>query len=333
MREYRIGRLNGRFVVTWTDSGTRRRYRLDAHTIKDAEAEALDVIRRQTLPAACATVADLWDAYRRHLADRPTGRNMAYTGKAVLAHFGALRPDQINADHCREYALMRSAAGKSEGSSHTELGHLRSALTWAVKMRLIDNAPHIWRPAKPAPMDRWLTRAEIDRLLTAEAEPHIRLAIILMLATAGRVTAILELTWDRVDLERGQIDLKLDASGPRKGRAVVPINGMLRAALIAAREAAMSDHVVEWAGGPVKSIRKGFMAAAVRAGLPDISPHVLRHTAAVHMAAGGVPMSKISQYLGHSNTTITERTYARFAPDHLADAAEILNFGTLRSVQ
>ncbi len=62
-------------------------------------------------------------------------------------------------------------------------------------------------PPKPAPKDRYLTRAEIDQLLAAPAEPHIRLAILLMLSTAARVTAILELTWDRVDLDRGQIDL------------------------------------------------------------------------------------------------------------------------------
>lgn len=48
MSEYRIGRLNGRFVVTWDDHGKRRRYRLDALTAKGAEAEAIDVIRAQT---------------------------------------------------------------------------------------------------------------------------------------------------------------------------------------------------------------------------------------------------------------------------------------------
>ncbi|WP_337958143.1 tyrosine-type recombinase/integrase [Ketogulonicigenium vulgare] len=70
-----------------------------------------------------------------------------------------------------------------------------------------------------------------------------------------------------------------------------------------------------------------------RAGLTDISPHVLRHTAAVHMVAGGIPMSKVSQYLGHSNTIITKRVYGRFAPDHMRDAADILNFGGVHKVQ
>lgn len=336
MREYRIGRLNGRFVVTWPDpsTGKRRRYRLDALTPKEAEAEALDRIRKETLPAGPLTVADLWKAYRQHLADRPTGETMGYTGKAVLEHFGHLRPDQISEETCRAYERARKKAGIKTGSVWTELGHLRSCLRWAAeKARIIAFAPHIYRPQKPAPKDRWLTHAEIDRLLAADCEPHIKLAIRIMLTTAARVGAVLELTWNRVDLDRGQIDLRQDAEGPRKGRAVVPINGILRAALVAAKEAALSDYVIEWAGGPVASIRTGFERAVASAGLKDVSPHVLRHTAGVHMAAGGVPMQKIAQYMGHTSTAVTERCYARYSPDHLQDAAEILNFGVLRAVK
>jgi integrase len=205
-------------------------------------------------------------------------------------------------------------------------------LSWAQKRGLIARAPYIERPAQPAPKERWITHDEIDRLLAAEAEPHIRLAILLMLTTAARVGAALELTWDRVDLERGWVNLRT-GEGRRKGRAIVPINGTLRAALTTAKEAAMSDHVIEWAGGPVKSIKRGFARTVKAAGLADVTPHVLRHSAGVHMAAGGVPMHKISQYLGHTNTATTEKVYARFSPDHMRDAAEVLDFGKVRAVR
>lgn len=328
MQNYRIGRLNGRFVVTWTEpKGTRRRYRLDALTAKEAESAALDLIRKETLPKDAKTVADLWAGYISHLADRPAATTLKYTGRAVLPHFGAFRPDQITVDQCRAYTVKRLAQGRLKGAVWTELGHLRSALMWAQKVGLIDRAPYVERPQKPAPKDRWLTHAEIDRVLSADAEPHVKLAVILMLTTAGRVSAILQLTWDRVDFDRRQINLRLDNDGPRKGRAIVPINGSLRAALLQAREASLSNQVIEWAGQPVKSIRKGLQRLVTNAGLPEVSAHVFRHTAAVHMAVGGIPMSQIAQYLGHSSTAVTERTYARFAPDHLRGAAEILDFG------
>ena len=332
--EFTIGRLNGRFVVTWRDCGKRRRFRLAARTKREAEAEALDVIRKEVARPTADTIAAIWAEYRAFLGTRPAGVTMGYTGKAVLPHFGALRPDQIKVSHCRDYAAARAKQGLSTGTIHTELGHLRSAVLFAEKHGMIDRAPFIWRPEKPAPNDRWLTHAEIDRLIAAaQTTPHIALAVLLMLTTAARVGAVLDLTWDRVDMDRAQIDLRIDATGPRKGRAVVPMNATLRAALSAAAEAALTDCVVEYAGAQVRSIRKGFDAAVRRAKLDGVTPHTLRHTAAVHMAAAGIPMAQISQYLGHSNTAVTERVYARFAPEHLTDAANVLNFTKARKVQ
>ena len=331
--EFTIGRLRGGFCVMWHQDGKRRRYRLEALSRRAAEAEAIDVIRAKTKRAPVETVADLWGEYVAYLGARPAGVTMGYTGKAILPHFGDLRPDQIKVQHCRDYAAARAKAGKSAGTTHTELGHLRSALMFAEKSNMIARAPFIWRPEKPAPKPRWLTHAEVNRFLDHATSPHIRLAALLMLTTAGRVGAVLELTWDRVDMDRGQIDLRLDAVGPRKGRAVVPINDTLRAALTIAAEAALSDYVVEYAAKPVKSIRTGFIATARRAKLDEVTPHVMRHTAAVHMAAAGVSMDRISQYLGHSNVSVTARVYARFSPEHLTEAANVLNFGRVRKVQ
>lgn len=257
---------------------------------------------------------------------------MRSSGKKVLDFFGLLRPDQITVDQCRDYDKKRQKEGLKPGSIWTELGHLRTCLKWAQKMRLIDHAPHIERPPKPAPRERYLTRAEISQLLAADCEPHIKVAILLMLTTAGRVGAILDLTWDRVDFARGQVNLRREMFGPRKGRAIVPMNNTLRAALTTARQAAMSEYVVEWSGGRVASIKKGFATAVRNARLSDVTLHVLRHTAAVHMAEAGVPMEEISQYLGHSNVQITATVYARFSPQHLSKAAEALNFGEVRKV-
>ena len=48
--------------------------------------------------------------------------------------------------------------------------------------------------------------------------------------------------------------------------------------------------------------------------------NVLRHTAAVQMAEGGAPMSEIAAVLGHSDSRITERVYAKYSPGYLAKA-------------
>lgn len=329
MPEYRIGRLNGRFVVSWWgDNGKRRRYRLAAQSRAQAEGEALDLIRQNRAKAAGQTTGELWDLYREEKAGRRIADAMAFEWKAMAPVFGHLRPDQVTIDLCRAYTDLRRRMGKHDGTIWTELGHLRTVFLWAKERRLIAFAPSVERPPKPAPKERWLTEAEIGRLLAVPKAHHIQLAILLMLSTAGRISAVLELTWDRVDFERGQINLRTTETGPRKGRAVVAMNDGLRAALSVAKGASLTEYVVEWAGAPVKSIKTGFRAACAAAKLADVSPHTLRHTAAVHLVAAGVPMQKVAQYLGHSNTAVTERVYGRFAPDHLRAEAAILDFAS-----
>ena len=167
-------------------------------------------------------------------------------------------------------------------------------------------------------------------LLDATRAPHVRLAVALLLGTAARVGAVLDLTWDRVDLERGVINLRLDDAITRKRRAVLPMNRTTRAALETAHEAALSGYVIEHAGRQVKSIRNGFTSAVERAGLGHVRIHDLRHTAAVTMLGAGVPLDQVAQVLGHSNTAVTFSTYGRYLPSHMQDAVDVLDFATLK---
>ncbi|OWV64275.1 integrase [Mameliella alba] len=328
MPDISIGRLRGGFCVYWDDpeTGKRRRYQLAARTRAQAEAEGRDRYLKETATPGGMTVAEIWEAYRIHLGSKKTAETMSYTGKAILPAFGALRPDQITVEDCRTYLRDRLAAGRKIGSAHTELGHLRSALRWAAKVRVIDRAPYIELPPKPDSNVRPLTDAQIRALLDGCGSPHVRLAVILLLTTGARVGAVLDLEWSRIDFDRGVIDLRLPDGVTRKGRAVVPMNRMARAALESAYPARLTDHVVEWAGKRIKSIRTGYAAALERAGLGEIHIHQIRHTVAVRMLTAGRPIEEVSQYLGHSNIAITHKTYARFMPEHLAGAAEVLEF-------
>lgn len=331
--ELSIGRFRGGFCVFWTESGKRRRYQLAARTRAEAEPEAVDVYRRETYRPSEVTISAIWEAYRTKLGTRPTAQTMYYTGKSILQHFGNYRPEQVTSDLCNRYTKMRFAEGRAQGTIHTELGHLRSALKYAQGARLIDHAPDIERPEKPSSPERYLSTEEVNRLINSAVAPLIRLAILLLLGTAGRVGAILELTWQRTDLENGKINLRSEGSATRKGRTIVPMNRGLKAALSQAKEARLSDFVIEYAGGPVRSIRKGFYNALQRAGIKGATIHTIRHTVAVHMVTAGIPMEKVAQFLGHSNSAITYSIYARYSPEHLQDAADLLDFTSARSAE
>lgn len=327
MPEWRLTRLRGDFCVTWLDErGVRRRYRLGTTDAKEATRRATSRFAELNKPKS-KNVVDLWLAYRHDKDGLAVLATMRHTWKALSARFGEIEGHRITVDDCRAHTKERRDAGIKDGTIHTELGHLRMVLKWAENNGLIEKAPHIERPSKPDPKEYHITRAEAARLHKSANVPHISLAIRLLIATGARSTAALELTWDRVDFQKGIINLRNPFDrARRKGRAAVPMNDQLRADLIEAHKMSQTPFVIEWAGKKVGSIKKGMKAAANAAGLPEVSPHVLRHSAAVWMAEDGHSMAEISQYLGHSNTRMTEKVYARFSPNYLRGLASSLEF-------
>ncbi|MBV9589228.1 MAG: tyrosine-type recombinase/integrase [Hyphomicrobiales bacterium] len=259
---------------------------------------------------------------------------MAHTWKALEPRFGSLAAEEIERDHCRAYVEARRTAGIKDGTIHTELGHLRMVLRWGWKGNLISSAPHIERPSKPPPREHHLTRKQARALISHATMPHIRLFIILALTTGARSAALLGLTWDRCDFKRSKINLRDPfLTRPHKGRAVVPMNDTARAALTEMKSGALSPFVIEWAGRRVASVKKGLAASARAAKLEGVSPHTLRHSAAVHMAEDGVPMEEIASFLGHSDVKVARNIYARFSPDYLHKAAKSLEYGSLGSMR
>lgn len=329
MPDYRLVRHRGKFAVAFTDeSGDRKRISLgtDDKSVATARLKEFERYRKVSIEGKELTVATIYDAYvaDREAAGKAAAPRMKDAWKRLKPSFSALPPMIVSEALCRDYAKARNKAGASNGTVHVELGYLRAALEFASRKQWIAKAPYVPLPPKPPPREHHLTRAQGSLLVKSAVRPHIRLFIILALMTAGRVSAILQLTWDRVDLVGRTIDLRDPTRDlTPKGRAKVPMNETAHRALSEARKWAMTDHVIEYGGRPVVSVKKGVAAAAERAGLV-VTPHVLRHTAAVWMVESGIPISVVAQYLGHTNPAVTYRVYARYSPEHLQKAASTL---------
>lgn len=96
------------------------------------------------------------------------------------------------------------------------------------------------------------------------------------------------------------------------------------------------DFVVEWEGGPVGSVKKAFRSAVEAAGLgwyedahgrqvfkTDVTPHVLRHTAATWAMQNGMELSTAADFLGMTEAVLRS-TYYHHHPDFQAEAAEMM---------
>jgi len=83
----------------------------------------------------------------------------------------------------------------------------------------------------------------------------------------------------------------------------------------------MAACFVEFNGKPVASVKRGFQSAVRLAGLPGrVTPHTLRHTAAIWLMQRGVPIWEAAGFLGMSPEVLQD-TYGHHNPDHLQGAA------------
>lgn len=264
--------------------------------------------------------------YLAKKADIITIGRVQVAWKAAEPFWGTIPIGRVDKEMARDYRDARAYCAAV--TVRNELAVIRAALNLCEQDKLITKAPFVQMPRLPQAPVRHLTKAQFRRLRdgTEKGGPHIRLFMELAVATGARMAALLELTWDRVDLAERRIELNpAERVQTSKGRPVVPINGQLLASLTEARSAATSQYVIEHNGKRVGSLKTGWNAAVRRSGV-KATPHMLRHSAAVWQAEAGVPMGQIARYLGHTDSRITERVYARFSPEFLRGASEALTW-------
>ena len=76
--------------------------------------------------------------------------------------------------------------------------------------------------------------------------------------------------------------------------------------------------------------RRVFDPAARQAGVPGLTPHELRHTAASLAVAAGANIKAVQQMLGHASAAMTLDVYAGLFADDLDAVAERLDEAVMR---
>lgn len=301
-----------------------------------------DQVRRGK--AGLKTVADLLAFWEKSHKAKEGGeaswkQKWQYVCATLKRHAGHKALAAIDADWSRGYVADREAEEVIGPTIRQELTTLLGAWRAAEGARLVSlPAPTLQLPKASDPRDVFITKEEAKRLISECKKPHLELFVRLGLATGGRPGALLSLQWRHVDLEKGQVDFRPSGQRRRsvdekkrradgKRAALVPIGEKIVARLKEAKFNAQTDFVIEFAGKPVVSVKKSFKEAVKRAGLDpeEITPHILRHSAATWQAQAGVTMWEIAGFLGHSSVAMVEKVYGHHSPNYMKRGRDALD--------
>jgi integrase len=355
------GRWEARYTAQ-TASGPKRRviYGRTRKEVADKLARVLaDCASGLVFDDEGMTVAEYLDRWLED-SDRDSVRTSTHERhkEIVRLHIrpalGRLKLSKLTPAHVQGLYRDRLDSGLSPATVqkiHTVLHKaLAQALRWHMVPRNVTDAVKAPRPT-PKEM-RPLSPEEARRLLEASRGDRLEALYVLAVHTGMRQGELLALKWEDVDLNEGVLRVRrtlardggrisLGEPKTKKSRRTVHLTGAAVEALRNHLERQLEDmgqlgdlyrdHGLVFTSevgtliNPTNLRRRSFAPLLVRAGLPEIRFHDLRHTCASLLLSRNVHPKYVQELLGHATVAITLDTYSHVIPgmgDHTARAME-----------
>lgn len=225
---------------------------------------------------------------------------------------------QLNINRYFSYLHMQ---GKSGATVSRTLASLKNFYSYVISAGFMENSPitaeiHVDRGEKKLP--QILSGKEVELLLSQPSSSDSKglrdkAMLEVMYATGIRVTELIDLNLDDVNLEIGVIK----CSNSKKSRVIPLYPAALRALSIYVKEVRMlmvmdsqEDALFVNVNGSRMS-RQGFWKILkfyqAKAGIEkEITPHTLRHSFAVHLLENGADLGSLQELMGHSDISSTQ---------------------------
>jgi integrase/recombinase XerD len=243
-----------------------------------------------------------------------------YLGSRSVHSWGSVRRSDI-----QDFILfMKDVCHYSEATRARRLAAIRSFFSFLVDEGAISANPTegLTSPRVGKTLPKTIPPEEIDELLEQPARRSTPWAgrdsamLELLYATGIRVTELVSLDLDNLHLDPGCSYVRCVGRGAKERS--IPIHDHALKALanyleegrpLLVRDRNEQAMFVNCRGG--RLTRQGFWLAlkeyAKLANLgKEITPHTLRHSFAVHMLRGGMPLRNVQEMLGHANISTTQ---------------------------
>ena len=234
---------------------------------------------------------------------RTSGTNEAIRLRALLREpIANLRLTEISRSDISQYRDKRLREVK-RNTFVREFGLIRTVVStaiddWGIRARNPFQSFSIRR--EPDQRNRRISDEELERLMAAYCgNAYLKPSITLALETSMRLGELLQLTWDKIDIEKGLAELPRTKNG--HGRHVP----LTRTALETLEELkADSLNVL-----PVKAdtLKQSWRRLVKRSGINDLRFHDLRHEAISRLLEVGLTIPEAASVSGHRTASMLAR--------------------------
>lgn len=307
-----------------------REVRISTRTSNRSEAEEFETVARARAWRQ-ARLGErpivLWENLRKRWLAETEKRTKDFD-ETVLDWFDEHLKGQPITNITREVAIeLRDlkAEETSKATANRYMSLLRAMLNKAAgEWQLIESAPQIKMFSIEKGEPRFITKEQFAKL-AKELPEHQRAMATFGVQTGLRMSNVVKLTWDRVDLNRSHVWIPA-ASSKSKKPITVPINSEAKAVLIAQKgkhatfvftfRSAQKDATDKPLANKLNT--KAWRKAVKRAGLDPFRWHDLRHTWASWHVQAGTPLHVIQELGGWASLEMVQR-YAHLGTEHLTD--------------
>lgn len=232
----------------------------------------------------------------------------------VMPYIGDLDLHRVHNGTLTPFRTDRRAAGIAAGTVNRDLDVVRRVLNLAARSwqhangtTYLATAPLLQRERGPTRKPWPLNRDEQNSLLK-ELPPHLAQMTLFALNTGLRDQELCQLRWNwEVQVpELGTSVFIIPDSQSKNGEERVLVLNRIARSVLEAQRGLHPERVFTYKGRPAgRMLNTAWKRARVRAGLPQVRVHDLRHTYGHRLRAAGVSLEDRKALLGHKSGDIT----------------------------
>jgi integrase len=334
------------FYFSYRYAGTARRMTLGKHpglTLTDARILAASASKtlehgenpgrsKSELSATQLTVQELVELYlKMHARPRKASadEDERKLNNDVVPLVGSMKLNQVKRYHIAN--ILDGIVGRGAPiQANRTLEVIRKMFNFAIGRGLLDDNPcsKIPRPSIEVPRKRYLSEDEVTQFWSALESSGIsrlmQLALQLMLVTAQRRTEVLHANWSEIEFDTATWRIPGERTKNKQSHRV-PLSDL---AIRLLEELRALNPESEWlfpspqGNKPVteRAPNRAMQRCNEHFHKLEVSPHVLRHTAASHMTRLGHSRLYVEKILNHADASITA-TYDHYGYDKEKRAA------------